>query len=920
MAKTNAVFQVVLFSVAVLLFGSAVFAASTSYNFNALIGSVLNNATAYGPSLFTKFLAASPPDAFQQGFTTATNVPPVSPYSAAGYVPISTPAVAWTNGGGMSFSSFTNGAYDNLFRINSAQLPGLASNLGANGENEYLWLTGFPVYDQWVWTSPHVQNLAVLDAGGAYQIMFSNPIHEPNRSCSTPICPVNAAPVQMLGQNWSIVTYFLPNGVATSNTLAVRGGGLGLTHPLVPLTTVYVGKNLTTGQFTAQLANLGTASNAGVTPAVVNIYYKGVETNTTIIWPVNTVEYNIAGNIYFVRVNQTFAGLYAYQKWAKIQVYSGLFNISDGLTFNRTSDPGWNVNLLWVNESGNGHYTDLQSIILYNTTPTTLTPGQSLTFIQNPSPWKLTFIGDTLGNNYDAITAQLEYANAVTYANPANATGNGLGNINNITEPAQELVLTSQIPNAFSYAGQTSSSITYLLSPLKLVEFSHSTPNGTPVYLLLESSGISPANYITASNPLGVTVTGYPTNTASSPVSTTLTFSSLGEQGTSVNFYNITSIRINRALPGVGILAYNTSSAVGYNNLLAGLWPPLGDTGPEILYGPQPGTTYYSVSSNTMITYNQQNGQPTSTFNFGNYQLPAPRSWFTYYLSEYNVPGNTLSQDTFWINVVGPSTANPTQAFFQLNDSVLCGSSTSSSCALSPNNVTYESSQFNSVAAGAGFISERGSKVALVSPLQLTFDLAKSIDTLQFVVVPQTTTTTTSTTTTTITTTVPPSPITTYPPTNPAFYVSGYNAVAQNAQYSPGNTLRLDGNYGYLETHDGWIAQYEQAQWVWDFGQQYTGNFAATWYTVDSVGTKGCSTYGTNVTVTWAGSLNGVTWTTLATNRITSFGSYGSPSLPLSLTAVGATYRYISLTQRSDIAHMACPVDTYVDAVSVTHK
>ena len=37
--------------------------------------------------------------------------------------------------------------------------------------------------------------------------------------------------------------------------------------------------------------------------------------------------------------------------------------------------------------------------------------------------------------------------------------------ITNITEPAQELTVTSQIPNAFSYAGQTGSSVTYDLTP-----------------------------------------------------------------------------------------------------------------------------------------------------------------------------------------------------------------------------------------------------------------------------------------------------------------------------------------------------------------------------------------------------------------------------------------------------------------------
>ncbi len=95
-------------------------------------------------------------------------------------------------------------------------------------------------------------------------------------------------------------------------------------------------------------------------------------------------------------------------------------------------------------------------------------PGQSFNFIQSPKVYKVTFVGDTLGQRTTTgCRCQTQYAKRCIreLGEPASNTGYGLRIITNVTEPAQELIVTSPIPNAFSYGGQTCSSMTYLLTP-----------------------------------------------------------------------------------------------------------------------------------------------------------------------------------------------------------------------------------------------------------------------------------------------------------------------------------------------------------------------------------------------------------------------------------------------------------------------
>jgi hypothetical protein len=716
-----------------------------TYGFTTLIGAVINRGITLGSPVQEKSLAVSGTTSqygYQEGHSITAS-PAQSPYTAAGYVPTSTSASGASNGGGLSFTAFANpsgiGGIDNILQITSAQLPSLLTNAGAYGESESIWVTGFPVYNQQ--TSPSIQNFALINAGGAYQVVFNKPIHEPRYTSGN---NVNNAAFTLLGQNWTIVSYTLPGGGALvtglTSTNTINGGKLGLATSLSPMATVYVGHNLTSSGFVVQLTDLGQPTSSGVSAASLAVYYNNVLTNTSSVYPGNTVKFNVTGHNLYVKINQTFAGLYAYQKWAKMQLYSNVYNITDGQVLNQTTNPGWNVNLLWTNTSGTTSPTDLQSIIIYNTTPvSTLLPGQSLNFIQSPKDFKVTFVGDTLGTaNYDGLSIMSQYSSTVNYGNAVAKTATL--SVSNVTEPAQELVVTSSIPNAFSFGGQTSSSMTYLLTNWYLAETSNTGmgqgAGQTANVVVSVVGGYPSANYITSSNPLLVTLTGYPSNTAGSTTSTTLTFVSGNaiatnamQQGT---FYNITQIKLNRALPGVQVAVYNGITIAGSNTLATLTY----NTTPAIVYNIN-GKVYQGLTSGSSVIYNQQNGQPTSTFSIS--QSPTGTglsgsnaqlfSFFTYAVGETNVPGSTSSNDVLQLHMVNSTAGVAATPLFQLNYSL-----TNQHANLTYTPSTAYGGTANNINANQGFRTERGSKIASITPTSISLNLATAVDQLQFVV------------------------------------------------------------------------------------------------------------------------------------------------------------------------------------------
>ncbi len=695
-----------------------------TYSFSALIGSILNRGVNLGSPINTKALSTN--YGYQDILSTVVS-PMASAYTAAGSVPASS-VTATYNGGGVSFTSFTTGGYDNILQVTSANLPSLLNNYGGFGENEYVWLTGFPVYDQ----ASGVQSLALLSAGGAYQVTFNKPI-----AIKTSTGGINNANFWMLGQSWSIVNAIAPTGtVSTSNVL--QGGTLQLASSLTNLTTVYVGGNLTSGPFRLQLSGIGNIGQSGTGSAAINIYYQNSTRplNTSVLAAYTLTKFNVSGHLVYVGVNQTFSGgSFAYQQFAKLRLYANTFNVTNGQVYNKTYNPGWYANILWTNGTGSGNPNMLQSIILYNSSPTTLLQGQSFNFVQSPAAYKLTFIGRTLSSvNFDQVTATVSAPGSVTYQNAVQGSAPiGLRSISNITEPAQYLTVTSGIPNAFSFGGQTGSAVVYDLAPYKLVETANSVSSGNTLSgnVVITLTGNSYAtNLINANIPLTVIVSGAQTSTGAIIQSlATAVFqssSALTNVTATAGIYNVTAVKLSRAIPGLTVKVSTTDTYTS-SNTFATLTP----IAPQILYS-QTGKTYLLNTSGASVIYNQQNGQPTSTFGLS-FSVPNAgtgiQKFGTYSISEYAVPQQTSETDSLAFGIYNSTAGTVANPMFQLNQS-----STGTR-----NNMTYTSTQSVALQAPKGFITERGSSVGNINPQSVTLNLAEAVDALQFALGPSNT-------------------------------------------------------------------------------------------------------------------------------------------------------------------------------------
>ncbi len=725
----------------------AVGASAGSYVFSALIGSVLNGAIVLNSLSNTKTLQTGNQYSYQQSKTIALS-PPASPYTAVGSVPY-TSVTASTNGGGVSFSSgFTSGGYDNLMQVTSNQYSGLVSNYGSSSETESLWLAGFPVFDQGT-TGSLVNQFQLASATGAYQATFGAPIQNTITNHATQI----NVPIELLGQQWTIINATGPSGqVSSTNTLA--GGKLYLASSLVPLTTLYVGHNITSGPWTVQLTDLGQPNSNGVSPASLSVYYNNVLTNTSSVTPPATTKFNVTGHTMYVNVNQTFAGLYAYQKWAKLQMYTSVYELQNAHVFNQTTNPGWYVDLLWTNttSTSNANAVALQSIIIYNTTPTTLSTGQSFNFIQSPHLAKLTFLGDTLGSsNFDSMSITSTWTPTMQYQNLGSVASTL--SITNITEPAQELQVTSQIPNAFSYSGQTGSSVTYDLTPYQLAETGNTLQPIASSYTAAAGNYISNtvvdvnylgngatsgnaigATWITSTYPLTVSVTGFSSNAVGTTAQTqsfTISTNNIAYV-LPTNMYNVTAIQINRALPGTLTITVNAPWATNTaaNTVTLATLTSVGQ--PDILY-PLSGKVYDSLSSGNVI-YNQQNGQPTNTFTLSQVGTNAAASlginqYYTFTVGEQAVPTNSAAVDGFQIGIDNSSAGVGASPLFQLNYSV-----SGSVAPGTKNNATYQTNtqSSRSFSVQTGFRTEKGSKLVSITPSTVTLGMAKGQDELQF--------------------------------------------------------------------------------------------------------------------------------------------------------------------------------------------
>jgi hypothetical protein len=172
----------------------------------------------------------------------------------------------------------------------------------------------------------------------------------------------------------------------------------------------------------------------------------------------------------------------------------------------------------------------------------------------------------------------------------------------------------------------------------------------------------------------------------------------------------------------VSAVASNTANSVTMATLTA--------QNPTLLYQ-LANNNYLSTASGTAnVVYNQQNGQATTTLAVAaasaNGVVGQSIQYFTVNVLEYPVPSSTSQSDFLAFGIKNSTGGIGVQPLFQMNYSV----------AGTKNNVTYISSNAQSLNVPVGFVTERGSKVASISQTSLTLNLAKMVDQLQIIVGP----------------------------------------------------------------------------------------------------------------------------------------------------------------------------------------
>ena len=454
--------------------------------------------------------------------------------------------------------------------------------------------------------------------------------------------------------------------------------------------------------------------------------------NVSVVPSEKTTKFNISGTNLFLHIGNTFAGLRSSSELPQMQLYANVYNVSNGKQFNKTNDPGWYINLAWTNTTdASGKVNQLKSIILYNDTPTNLLPGQSFVFMKDPSMWKMTFIGQTLSSgSYDTVTATTSSTSSETYAN----TGTGITGAevpNNMTEPAQLLTITSGIPNAFSYAGQTNNTVIFDLTPYT---FSTGEVNGAGSGNVFVSTSSNTAGaQISSTRTMNIKVVGYTSSSATSPITESVTVnsaitSSPATYALSTPLYNVTQIEPNVAIPGLSVIVAGTSSTSNAIGTLAST------SGAEILYS-QPGKSYLGTSSSRSVLYNQQNSQPSESFSISAPKDPqttgSSQLFYTFQMNELAVPTNTAATDGLAFGIANTTTGATTGTLFQLNESTTN----------TGRNMTYypagdASGATNGFNVGSGFVTQRGSVVGTLSRTSVSVKFAKAVDMLQFAVAP----------------------------------------------------------------------------------------------------------------------------------------------------------------------------------------
>jgi len=192
--------------------------------------------------------------------------------------------------------------------------------------------------------------------------------------------------------------------------------------------------------------------------------------------------------------------------------------------------------------------------------------------------------------------------------------------------------------------------------------------------------------------------------------------------------YQVTGITLaNSKAPPI---ASGTTFSVAVNNGVGGagnVLSTLSEIAPLELLGQQNGynKTYTTPNGNTI--YNQQNGQQTNVYLTANtLHVGNLNEFYTFSVGEQPVPSNSSATDSLGFGIFNTTGSQGQQQVLNLNYSV---TGAHYNATYTSNTVASASSTFP---VQIGFRTEKGSKVASISPTSDTFDMATSVDQLQF--------------------------------------------------------------------------------------------------------------------------------------------------------------------------------------------
>ena len=293
--------------------------------------------------------------------------------------------------------------------------------------------------------------------------------------------------------------------------------------------------------------------------------------------------------------------------------------------------------------------------------------------------------------------------------------------VSTLIESAELMSVNSTIPDAFTYGGVSSSSVTYLLTPYEL-SGTNAHASGTPhnSYVTISYDNVNAAKWISSSHWANIYILGYTSAKAGGASLQGINFTSNSQSiSLPMPLYNVTGIEIpfGRVLPGSLSITVNTISGTQSVTIATFTNAP-----PQVLTG---SGSYNLVPAN--VIYNQNNGQPATALTLtptSPYSGNGIDEYYIFSMNEIAVPGNPPQQDSLSIgifNSTGGVNTDLAQSF-QINYSATGVR----------NNLTYTSVQGNAIAVRPGFVTEHGSSVVMVNPDIDRISMGTRIDTLKF--------------------------------------------------------------------------------------------------------------------------------------------------------------------------------------------